>query len=1334
MTMQDPTIGALPALDLGVGQVQRREPVDRDAEWWEVVNAGFEQENTFVSTLDRLWNGRDVAASRDPNYSAWSDIQGTPYEDHWSVFADSPNAAVTTMLKKEIDDETANRRMLESAGIGGFLAGLAGSIIDPTLLIPVGGELKLAGSGVWAVGRAAGRVGAAGATGTAIQETFLQGSQSTRSGAETALNIGSSAVLAGLIGGGFAGLLSRAESKSAEQALEALASPSPGSIGAAAVERATLDDLTMSSFAGFGGAAERIADTTKILSPNLQAQFSPSARVRGITQSLAENTLYQRMNDEGRSLGAAVETQARVTFEGRTATVAREMQAIFKEAKKGGVGMSRNDFENAVTRAMRRGDVGENDFVTRAAQSVRKNLIDPYKNEALDLGLLDDAAVQTTTAESYVPRQYNRERLVQEGGDFKRRIAGYYENTLSERFVEAEAALQKRLTNVERELSDLRMGPEDRIRTLDELRTEGERLDRESAPQREIVDRINDLRGQQRTARATGNSDAVRVLQKSIDTEKAAGGDALKVYQAQRRDLRSRYKRVDLNYAGLDERHEAILQSLADMEEANVRTLNRLVERGRKLEREIQRLDPDDARDRISQLRGDFMAVAEKADKAVDRARKGLDKLEADAAKKLEAGEAPDVVQAEKDAAQRARVEKEIAAQANRSDRMTRLAEKLEAEETFDIDATLGEVRASVDELVREVSDITFARGEKAQRLKDRMARQDKGVLDAKAKALEARKGEVTRDFDERWRVSTDEDGVGFKDMSQQIADDVYDKLTGKNYGEQGMDMADYRVPVSKGPLKERTLEVPDELIEDFLEDNIVQIGERYARTMAGEIELTRKFGRADMRDQLGEIRDDYRLLREEAEARRTPENAKEIRKELKALDDREKLDVKNIEALRDMIRGTYMASANNGIGGRTIRALQTYNYIRSMGGVLISNLTEVYRPAMVHGLRAYLGEGVVPLLTNMAAVKMSVAEAKLVGLVGEMATQHRLMSMAEMGDPYRSGTAIERLLNNGARVGSRWNGIAAITDLTQAMSATLSQNRILAGTAKGAKDDTRFLAYLGIDKPMADRIGQQFKAHGETSQTIRIANTEAWTDAEAVRAYRAAVSKDVNSIIVLKSVGDLPLLANHPLGKAVIQFRTFALASHQRVLLRGLQESKARFASGMAVMSALGMFVTAAAAWRGGGERWEKFKTKAAENPGYLIGEGLDRSGIFALMIEAGNTTEVLTRPTGFAINPVKSPLLAAGKLANPNASAQAQSTRVSNRGPLGSLLGPTASLVDKDVPGALGGLGKVLKGEEASEAQARSAASLVPYGSYVGMKEVLQALQGDSPYLPDQ
>jgi hypothetical protein len=1326
MSMIDP---ALPGAQIGslggLGEIRAPEPRPGPPAL-AVINAALERENSLVSTIDALWNGRSVASARDPEYDAWADIQGTPYEQYWRDFADSPNAGVTAMLKSQIDDEREGDQILAASGGFGFAASVAAGILDPTVLIPVGGELKLATTGGRSIVRSAGSVALAGGAGTAISEGLLQGSQVTRTAQESVIAVGSGALLSGFLGAGAAALLNKVEKDAAVSALRRITNPD-SSVGAAQVPLASLDDLSLSTSAGFGGTASLVAKGTSALTPNLRSLQRLSARARQITAELSQNTVYMALHDKGASLGAAVETLMRTSFKARLATGRTEFDKIFTEMKKSVPGMSRADFENEVGRAMRRNDQNENPFVARAAQALRKNIVESFKNEAVLMGLLP-ADVDVKTAESYFTRFWNNAALTAREADFKDRVTAYYNTQLSREYASAADGVAKRKEKVENQIRLLKLTPEERVAALADIEARGAAQDAANPDNIARASTIKDLREQLKEARKRGDAATVKLLDEQIKAEQAAGGERFAGYLADRARLRDERKRVDMNIAGVNDRLDRTLQTLVDLEEKNIASLERLISRGRVLEREIQRLDPAKAREKVSALRNSFIRLAEQADRALDRQAAALAKMDEASAKAKAEGKGVDVAAGERDARARAMIDKEIERQQKRSDQMNRVAERLDAAEALDVDATLLEVKAAVDELVKDVSRLSMQKGEKAARLKARLERLDPKKVQAKEAELRKAAAEAEAEFNQRWGVLLNVNDDSFTAAARDIADSVFDKLTGRANTTNGLDaLPENMTPITRGPLKDRTFNVPDELVEDFLEDNALVVMERYARTMAAEIELTRKFGRADMRDQIEAVRDDYRTLREEVSANdKLSSKAKE--KRLKDLAADEKGAVDDLVALRDLIRGTYKVAENNTSYGSFVRNASAFNYIRQMGGAVIGNFTEIIRPAAVHGFGRMFNEGLLPLIKNLDAVKLSVKEAQLAGQVIERVLQDRMATLAEIGDPYRVSSPFDRFMQNATRVASKWNGLIYWTDGMKSISSIMSQNRILEGAVSGK--DSRTLAFLGIDKAMAARIGEQFAAHGDTIENVRVAGTERWTDAEAVRAYRAAVSMDVDSIIVTKSVGDVPLFANTPTGRMLLQFRSYMFAAHSRVLLRGLQESKTNFLSGLAAMAAIGMAAAWARSWRGGEERHNKFKA-AASNPGYLIGEGLDVSGIFALPFEVANTTENLSRSlTGFSFNPIKTPLMAAGKIANPDASMQGQSTRFSQRSIESIVGGPTVGLLG-NVRGAAQGASTLARGEEPTVSQRNAATGLLPFNSYLGVREMLQVLTGDSPYL---
>src|SRR5690606_32644335 len=142
-----------------------------------------------------------------------------------------------------------------------------------------------------------------------------------------------------------------------------------------------------------------------------------------------------------------------------------------------------------------------------------------------------------------------------------------------------------------------------------------------------------------------------------------------------------------------------------------------------------------------------------------------------------------------------------------------------------------------------------------------------------------------------------------------------------------------------------------------------------------------------------------------------------------------------------------------------------------------------------------------------------------------------------------------------------------------------------------------------------AERIARQFDRHGSIETGgVRVAGTEHWDDDWARRVYRAAINKDIDTTIVTNGIGDVPLFLNTPLCRSVGQSKRLALASHQRMLMRGLAERRSGFVSGTMVAATIGMMVYALKSIEA------NRMGDISDNPGRWVAEGLDRSGIFAL------------------------------------------------------------------------------------------------------------------------
>lgn len=541
------------------------------------------------------------------------------------------------------------------------------------------------------------------------------------------------------------------------------------------------------------------------------------------------------------------------------------------------------------------------------------------------------------------------------------------------------------------------------------------------------------------------------------------------------------------------------------------------------------------------------------------------------------------------------------------------------------------------------------------------------------------------------------------KDYVKGVIDEVFNNLTGKGKG----DVPEWIVPIKKGPLKERTFNIPDQMIEDFLENDMEMILRRYSRSMAADVELTQKFGRADMEDQFAEITRDYQELREQA---KTP--AERLK-----LDKAEAKDVKHLKAFRDMLRGTYQAADRSSGWSAITNAALTWNYMRLLGGVTLSSLTDASRVPAVHGMTATMREAL-PILTSrvngIRAIKIAKQDARELGAVAETVMQSRLASMADLRDPYRYGNRYERFLDNAANTFTKLTGIGWWTDTMNMISAVMTENRVLKNALNWSgmdKYEKAYMGFLGIDEDMAQRIAAQFEKHGMEDAGIKAANVSEWDDDLAYRALGAALTKDTDRTIIKPGMGDIPLWMRTNTGRIVTQFKSFGLASHQRVLIAGLQERPRRLAEAMVFGTAIGMMVSYLKMIERGD--YEKAQN-LLENPGKWVGDGFDRTGILFLPFEITNTADKVSASMGGANLSIPSVL---SRIAG-DKDHSGSVTRYASRDPLGAVLGPTAGLFSD-----LATIAAAMTKGERTKAATNAALRQIPGGSLPGVRTILNA-----------
>lgn len=567
-------------------------------------------------------------------------------------------------------------------------------------------------------------------------------------------------------------------------------------------------------------------------------------------------------------------------------------------------------------------------------------------------------------------------------------------------------------------------------------------------------------------------------------------------------------------------------------------------------------------------------------------------------------------------------------------------------------------------------------------------------------------------------KPDADEESLQFANLTEPELVDIADQITTTLIGTPGGRIHYQAIPVSlkSAPsLKERTFAIPDLFtdgvtrVEDFLESDVERIMNFYIRTMAPDIELARKFGTADMAEQIKKIQDAY--------SKRM--NAAKTEAERKRLNDRRIDDIRDISAMRDRLRGTYAAPSDpNSILSRTVTVIKDWNYMRLLGGMVISSMPDAARPAMTQGLGRAIGRGLIPMMRNMKALKLSAEEVRKAGVALDMVSGSRATSLADLGDDYGRLSKFERASGAAANIFGTaalmnpWN--AALKQFT----GVLVQDRIIEGVeafARGAATPQIIeqLADMRINRQMADKIARQFAKHGETVDGLRIANTDLWDAPDAVMHYRAAIAREVDKAIVTPGVGDRPLSASRLLGspelaKLVFQFRAFMFASTQRALISGLQRRDLATLNGIFLSVGLGAFTYYLKAKMAGIE--------PSDDPLVWISEGIDRSGVTGSLYDVNNIVEKATRGH-VGINALR---------------GGPPMSRYASRNILGAVLGPTVGTI-QDVAVATGSASDIVaEGGDMSamtEGDKRAMLRLIPGQNLFYLNALIRAAADDNP-----
>lgn len=489
-----------------------------------------------------------------------------------------------------------------------------------------------------------------------------------------------------------------------------------------------------------------------------------------------------------------------------------------------------------------------------------------------------------------------------------------------------------------------------------------------------------------------------------------------------------------------------------------------------------------------------------------------------------------------------------------------------------------------------------------------------------------------------------------------------------------------------RGPLRNRVFQIEDEIVEEFLENDIEMLGGRYLQNVAGDIELVRKFGDVNMTNEMKRIEDWYA----------NKLNDKTLtEKQLIKLNKQRISDSRDIAGMRDRIRGVYGFSEDN-IWTRMARSSRDLNYLRLLGGVTVSSLPDVSRVFMAEGFAKTFQSGLGPLIKNTKTFKVAASELQRYGVGTDAIMSGKSDIIADVGDYAQGGTIIERGLRSASSKFGKINFLDHWTAGMKQLHAVTMQTSIFDGLKKGVFD--KRLARLGIDEQSAKDMYKQVVKHGKKEDGVWITNAKNWDRPDLERMWGAAVRKESDRVILIPGQ-EKPLFMSTEMGKTVGQFRSFILSATQRVFIAALQNQDHNAVGGLASLVGMGMFTYYLKQSIAG--------RAVSDDPAVWVTEGIDRSGAIGVIGEITNTIEKISG-NSLGLRP----------LLGIDAPASKQVSRTVSE----SLLGPTfGSLLSTTVAAT----NAITSEDEMTEADVRTLRRLIPLQNLFYIRKGLDEVQ---------
>jgi hypothetical protein len=414
-----------------------------------------------------------------------------------------------------------------------------------------------------------------------------------------------------------------------------------------------------------------------------------------------------------------------------------------------------------------------------------------------------------------------------------------------------------------------------------------------------------------------------------------------------------------------------------------------------------------------------------------------------------------------------------------------------------------------------------------------------------------------------------DEKGVPADRSPPEVTDAVRDTINNI----MGMPKGATDLGSVKNPsvLKARSLDVPDSILKPYLSSDFEHVTTSYNHTVLPQLEMRRTFGSTDLTKELQGVSDAYKIKQNYA----TSDDVKA------RLSKQEHADLADLTLLRDRALNQTGARNNEALGWvRAAEGFRAYNVGRSLGGQLFSALPDWGRIVGRYGLWN-TSRRTASFILNSDFRNLSKADSLRFGTAVDNILHTRMHSLDGVGDGL-AGSKLGVWMHNQTARFMKYSGILGWDSAMRNLSAQLEQDALHRLVYKGniSTLERAKLAAHGVGDAEIPAIREQWQKYGSNEQGLNRARTELWDNKDAAARVEQAVQRAASSNAFFVGKGDLPATvfgiapANSQVGKALLQFKGFAMSSVNRLaipLAQGIAHGDAKAANGLAIMLALG-------------------------------------------------------------------------------------------------------------------------------------------------------------------